>query len=365
MMRYWLAKSSLLLMAMMACSSMASGAEGPIYRIPDNEMIPEGVTLSKAADDWASVALDLKSAHAISIGQDVKLAVLDTGGDLSHPLVKDRVIASRDFTGSPNGVSDMVGHGTWCITRAVMTAPGVKIIVGKCLGDQGWGRDEWIEASIDWAVEIGADVVSMSLGSKTPSPRIRGAIQRAMGKGAIVIIVAAAGNEGPSEGTVGFPGGFPETICVASVGRRMNVSRFSSRGPRVDISAPGENVEAGLPGGKYGPMSGTSMATPQIAAIVALGVSHVRSAGRKLTLDDCREALSKTATDIPPTGRDTATGAGFVRPAAFLEVLAATPPPPPSLVKIELREADFAPDAWRRLRQAVPKLDGLTITLKP
>jgi subtilisin len=343
---------------------LASPENGPVYRIPDGELIPESVSLAKGAEDWAASKLDLASAHAIAKGKGVKVAILDTGCDLNHPIVKGKVVAARDFSNSPNGASDVQGHGTWCATRVLITAPEAEVIVGKVLGDQGWGSDSWIASGVDWAADSGADVISMSLGSSSPSANIRGAIQRATAKG--VIVVAAAGNEGPREGTVGFPGGFPEAICVASVGQSLQVSRFSSRGPRVDIAAPGESVVAGLPGGKYGPMSGTSMATPQVAGVAALGVSRMREVGKRLDNEACRNAMLTTANDLPPPGRDTASGAGFLRPTAFLQSLDATKPDKPNQpIKIEFAKGDFTAAGWEKLLQLNPKIDGFTFTIKP
>jgi subtilisin len=342
----------------------ADDKTGPIYQLPDHELIPEKLTLAAdVGEDWADKALGISEAHKLSKGKGVKIAILDTGLDLTHPVFAGKVIASRDFSGSRNGASDMQGHGTWCGSRALRVAPEAELINAKVLGDTGSGTDAAIASGIDWSAESGANVISMSLGSSAPSSRIRGAIQRAVAKG--IIVVAAAGNEGPAEGTVGFPGGFPESVCVASVNSANQVSRFSSRGPRVDVAAPGESVRSALPGGKYGNLSGTSMATPQIAGIAALSAAYSRGRLKELSPEEFRELLLKTASDLPPPGRDTASGAGLARPAELLMAIGNTSPPPPTEERIEFGVGDLTPSGLEKLKKLNPRIDRITFTLKP
>src|SRR5690606_38863081 len=107
-------------------------------------------------------------------GKGVKIAVLDTGVDAKHPDLKNKVIAARNFTSSPNA-GDKVGHGTHVASIAAGSgarsggrykgvAPGAKILNGKVLDDDGFGDDSEILAGMEWAVQQGADVINMSLG---------------------------------------------------------------------------------------------------------------------------------------------------------------------------------------------------------
>jgi subtilisin len=352
-----------------ACAALAVTSaradEGPIYRLPDSELLPEKLTLTAGVTpDWSVAALKLEAAHKITKGKSVRVAILDTGVDTNHQDLVGKVLANRDFTGSRNGAADVQGHGTHCAGIALRVAPEAEFLNGKVLGDSGSGSSLGIASGIDWAVEGGADVISMSLGSSAPDSRIRAAVQRAVARG--VIVIAAAGNEGPGEGTVGFPGGFPECVCVASTNSVGQVSRYSSRGPRVDIAAPGESIRSTYPGGRYAVLSGTSMATPQIAGIAALAVSHARTQSRKLTPDEFRELLLKTASDLPPPGRDTASGAGFVRPPELLASLTGdSPSPPPTGERIEFGAGDLTPSGLEKLRRINPRLERIEFVLKP
>jgi subtilisin len=237
-------------------------------------------------------------------------------------------------------------------------APACSLLVGKVLGDQGNGSDVGIAEGIDWAVSQGADVISMSLGADAPSSTIQSAVQRASSAG--VIVCAAAGNSGPGEGTVGYPGGFPECVCVAATGLVDNVADFSSRGPQVFIAAPGVDLVSTYPGGRYATMSGTSMATPHVAGCAALWVSVNQSIAKKDRPDAFKTALKVTALDLPPAGRDTASGYGLVRADHLVVGKSTTPPAAPSPRGFSFTDQDLTPDARKRLLAAFP---GATLRL--
>lgn len=208
-------------------------------------------------------------------------------------------------------------------------APQAKLLVGKVLGDNGSGSSTWIAAGIDWAVEQGADVISMSLGGPSPDGATRAAVQRALARG--VIVVAAAGNEGPAEGTVGYPGGYPECVCVAATDQQLRTATFSSRGGAVRVAAPGVNVRSCYPGGRFATMSGTSMATPYVAGCAALYVSAKKQRGEKPDPAEFSKLVAESR-DLPPTGRDTATGYGLVQPAKLVGTPTVPPVVPPPVI---------------------------------
>ena len=245
----------------------------------------------------------------------------------------------RDFTGSPVGAADRQGHGTHCAGIAaasgdgqgiVGAAPDARVLAVKVLGDGGSGLSTWIAAGIRYAADQGADVISMSLGGPSPDQATRDAIRYAVGKGCWV--VAAAGNEGP--GTIGFPGGYPESCSVAAVGQDLQRAGFSSTNAEVDVAAPGVQIWSTLPGNRYGAMSGTSMATPYAAGSLACVRGALKAAG--VAVPDqagLLAAVKATAKDIAPAGPDTGTGAGLLDPTALLARLLGpnqpSPPPPP------------------------------------
>lgn len=314
------------------------GMPNPEYKLPPGELSPGEVIVTTAAGDvadWGHGAIDVPAAWKVTKGKGATVAVLDTGADHGHRDLKGRIKASKDFTGSRSGDADVQGHGSHCLgvvgaaendTGMVGVAPGCELLSGKVLSDQGSGLSTWIAAGIDWAVEQGADVISMSLGSPGADARIQAACQRAIDRG--VIVIAAAGNEGPREGTVGFPGGFPGVICVAAVGPKLDTAAFSSRGRAVAVAAPGVNVRSCYPGDRFATMSGTSMATPYVAGCAALYVSRCKQLGLKPSPADFARRIEGTSRDLPPAGRDTATGFGLVQPVGLLAGLAPKEPDP-------------------------------------
>ncbi len=231
-------------------------------------------------------------------GKGVKIAVLDTGVDATHPDLKEQVVGAKNFTPSPDS-KDRYGHGTHVASVAAGTgaknaaykgvAPGAKILNGKVLGDDGRGSDSEIIAGIDWAVAQGADVVNMSLGGgDTPGvDPMEAAINKVSAEKGVLFAVAA-GNAG-DPGSVNSPGSAEAALTVGAVDDNDKLADFSSQGPRVgdgaikpDVTAPGVDITAAAaPGSEiekevgqkpegYLTISGTSMATPHAAGAAAL-----------------------------------------------------------------------------------------------
>lgn len=233
-------------------------------------------------------------------GKGVKIAVLDTGVDATHPDLKGKILASKNFSDSPD-TKDRVGHGTHVSSIAAGTgaksggkfkgvAPDAQLLEGKVLDDNGFGEDSGIMAGMEWAAAQGADIVNLSLGG-SDSPEIdplEEAVNRLSAtKG--VLFAIAAGNEGDAAGTVSSPGGADAALTVGAVDDKDVLAEFSSRGPRLgdgaikpDVTAPGVDITAAAaPGSEidkevgenpsgYLTISGTSMATPHVAGAAAL-----------------------------------------------------------------------------------------------
>ncbi|RZT14847.1 PA domain-containing protein [Kribbella sp. VKM Ac-2569] len=230
-------------------------------------------------------------------GSGVQVAVLDTGVDATHPDLDGKVKESQDFSGSPSGTEDHFGHGTHVAATIAGTgagaggtrkgvAPKADLLVGKVLGDDGYGYDSWIIAGMEWAASEGAKVVNMSLGGEAtdgtdPLSQAVNDITAQTG----TLFVVAAGNEGQDE-TVGTPGAAASALTVGAVDREDKLADFSSRGPRLgdaglkpEITAPGVGIIAARATGTvmgdpvdelYTAASGTSMATPHVAGAAAL-----------------------------------------------------------------------------------------------
>lgn len=303
--------------------------EIPQYKIPPNELHPQSVgRVAPAGLDWGTVALNCPDAWKKAAGKGVRVVVLDTGVDANHPDLKDNIDPNtlKDFSGSRFGVVDRQGHGTHCSGTVAEVAPDCTLGMGKVLGDTGSGGVDDIAAGIDWAVARGADVISLSLGGPGADSYIPPALDRALASG--VIVVVAAGNDGPNEGTIDYPGAYPQSLAVAAVDQNLQVARFSSRGKNVFVAAPGVNVRSTYPGGQYATMSGTSMATPHVAGLAALWVSANPGVAKKDRPAAFRKALAEVCKDLGVAGRDTAYGFGFPD-AKKLVGDGATPPPPP------------------------------------
>lgn len=227
-------------------------------------------------------------------GTGVTIAVVDTGIDPDHPDLTGRVAEMVDFTGE--GARDNNGHGTHCAGIAAGSgeasdgtyrgvAPGATLLGAKVLRGSGTGRMSDVMAGVEWAVDEGADVISLSLGSPGPcdgTDALSVTCDAAVDLG--VVICAAAGNDGPS-GRVGSPGCARNVITIGASDDDDRVASFSSRGPtgdgriKPDVVFPGVNIVAARADGTgmgrprddtYTEASGTSMATPHAAGAAAL-----------------------------------------------------------------------------------------------
>jgi subtilisin family serine protease len=225
-------------------------------------------------------------------GEGVRVAVLDTGMAPVHRDFTDRVVKKESFVPGQT-VDDGHGHGTHCIgTACGPTAPtslprygiagAAEIYAGKVLSNEGYGTDAYILAGMNWAVLEGCRVISMSLGAPTTvedaySQVYEQVARRAMRRGTLV--VAAAGNASRRPGKVepvGHPANCPSIVAVAALAPDLSVASFSCAGLNpdgglVDIAAPGVGVLSAAPEPlAYQRLSGTSMATPYVAGILAL-----------------------------------------------------------------------------------------------
>ncbi len=227
--------------------------------------------------------LEYTPAEACVTGESVVVAVLDTGVDIDHPALASNVLPNGvnmientfDVRDLPNGIDDnndgqvdeMVGHGTHVAGIVLQVAPDAAILPVKVLNSDGVGDAFSVTAGIYYAVEQGADVINLSLGSTYDSIAIQTAVDDASSAGAIV--VAATGN-GDRSLPVEFPAAADSVISVAATDAVADKASYSNFHETVDISAPGDNVSSAYPDGIYTSSSGTSMSTPIVAGSIAL-----------------------------------------------------------------------------------------------
>ncbi|MGX1503509.1 UNVERIFIED_CONTAM: subtilisin family serine protease [Streptomyces graminofaciens] len=277
-------------------------------------------------------------------GKGVKVAVLDTGVDASHPDLKDRVTESRSFIEGEE-VADRNGHGTHVSSTVGGSgaasgglekgvAPGAELAVGKVLSDEGSGSESQIIAGMEWAAkDIDAKIVSMSLGSQEGSdgtdPMAQAVNTLSAETGALFVV--AAGNSG-TPGSIGSPGAADAALTIGAVDASDQAAYFTSQGPRFgdnalkpDLSAPGVDILAARSQltageGPYTAMSGTSMATPHVAGVAALlAEKHPDWDGQQLKdalmstseqLDASAYALGAGRLDVPGAVGATVTATG-------------------------------------------------------
>ncbi|MGW0821640.1 S8 family peptidase [Streptomyces sp. NPDC002845] len=278
-------------------------------------------------DDVGNAQIGVPAAREAGYtGKGAKVAVLDTGWDHDHPDLQGRVVAEHNFANGSDNADDDNGHGTHVAGivagsggasggRYEGVAPDADLLVGQVLGASGSGFGSDIIEGMEWAVAQGADVVNLSLGSRTPSAGddVLSQAVNTLSAQSDTLFVVAAGNSGPGATTVGAPAAADAALTVGAVDSADAIASFSSRGPRLgdgaikpDITAPGVNVIAarakGTPAGdrdpvddNYARLSGTSMAAPATAGAAALlAQAHPKWDGERL-----KAALTATASPQP------------------------------------------------------------------
>ncbi len=291
-------------------------------KIQEPEDSTYGLKTIRAMQVWEDLNID---------GTGVVVGLLDTGIDINHPDLEGRVLKTKDFVSDyeDDVANDGNGHGTHCAgtiggkrsgSRAIGVAPGVRFIVGKIFSDEGKSTFSQIKSAMQWIVDPDNDpltappmrVISNSWGGRA-GVRFQAVIDtwRALG----VAPVFAAGNSGPRPKTVRSPGTYSNVITVGATDSDDEIARFSARGPFIfkgktyikpDISAPGVDVYSASPGAGYQTMSGTSMATPHVAGVVAL----MLQADPKISVEHIKDYLKASSVDLGEKGEDNDFGWG-------------------------------------------------------
>ena len=314
---------------------------------------------------WVLDMMDVPAAWQVTQGAGAVVAVIDSG---VYPYVSDLAGSVRtgpDYTGisTPRSNPDWGVHGTWMASLiaghghgpgggsgVIGVAPRSTILSIRVIPDRAdphYRRYEHepepnvqdsLARGIDFAVQHGAKVISMSIGYSAPNGAVKQALQEAFSHG--VVVVASAGNSGAPAGTndavqapVSFPADYPGVISVGAVNMAGKVASFSSENLSVRVAAPGLSVPAQGRDGQYWWVSGTSPACALVAGVAAL----IKSRYPDLAPSLVASALTSTTTNRPPGGYDTEVGFGIVDAAAALAQaakeakLAGDPPLPAGL----------------------------------
>ncbi len=310
--------------------------EGGVLRV-DDDVVVEAVDRVGASGrsapaqpfqtvPWGINALNAPSVWPLTIGATVKVGVIDTGIDFSHPDLSLNIKGGYnaiDFTKSAN---DDNGHGTHVAGTVaasnnsigvVGVAPAANLYAIKVLDRRGSGYLSDVIEGLDWAVMNGMQVVNMSLGSSSDVQSLHDAVIRTRAAG--VAQVAAAGNSG---GAVIYPAAYPEVIAVSAVDNTSTTTSWSSRGPAVDLAAPGASIFSTYKGQTYKTLSGTSMATPHVTGAAALLLTMPAKCDLDLNgacdPSEVQQRLESTARDLGVVGKDDFYGSGLVDAAAAL-----------------------------------------------
>lgn len=320
-----------------------------------------GVDRIDAERVWGGADKALNIAPNGITGAGIKVAIIDSGIDSDHPDLAANIKGganwapngqTKDSSGycsggaeNPANYEDEHGHGTHVagIVAAVDNAasgdggligvaPQAGLYILRALDRCAYGYMDDVARAVEWASGLNggvkADIISMSLACYYPAqpaacddPVMRNAVNAAYANN--ILLVAAAGNNGNSEGTgdqVGYPAAYDSVIAVAATTSADIRALYSSTGPKVELAAPGASVYSTYLNGGYTYMSGTSMAAPHVAGLAAL----VKGANPGMTASAIRTRLQQTVTDMGAAGRDPQFGYGLINaPAA----VGASPPP--------------------------------------
>lgn len=277
---------------------------------------------------WGWQDLRLPECWLMATGKGVNIYVLDTGGDILHVDLKTQVKGVFNAVDGSFDVSDEMGHGTHVsgISGAadnpigmIGVAPDANIYIVKIFAGEGADLSDYL-AGLDWVLQHeveGPKVVNLSIGSPSSSSAEKWKLNQLYEAG--ITIVAAAGNSGDFYEDIDYPGRYATTIAVASSNSQSLISDFSSRGQGVDIAAPGEDIISATPNNEYQEWSGTSMASPFVAGVVALMLEFQPLLNPKTI----KELLIQTATDVYAVGKDSASGYGIINPLKCLRKIIA------------------------------------------
>ncbi|RRJ64658.1 serine protease [Paenibacillus oralis] len=281
--------------------------------------IPKGIQMIQAPAFWEKG----------SYGRGVKIAVLDTGCDVSHPDLKERIIGGRNFTDDDGGNSEIYtdynGHGTHVAgtiaaskndNGVVGVAPEAGVLILKVLNRRGEGRPEWIAKAIEYAIAQRVNIINMSLSAGGEHDGIHKAIQRAVENN--IIVVCAAGNSSREEKR--YPAAYNECVSVGAVDFNGEDAVFLTKNNEVDLTAPGVNIKSCYPlnlvpdrNEPYKVISGTSMSSPHVAGALALVLNYCQGPeqfGRSLTEAELYAQIVKCT--IPLGRKKSAEGNGLL-----------------------------------------------------
>lgn len=293
--------------------------------IPDDPLWPQ---------QWGPAKIGAPEAWDTTTGSpDVLIAVVDTGVDYNHPdIAANYMPGGYDFLNGDDDPIDDHSHGTHVAGTIAATTfnglgvagmcPDCRVMAEKVLSQFGSGTSFQVAAGVVHATDFGADIINMSLGGGF-SQVGEDATNYAFANG--VLVVSACGNSAGQNCI--FPAGHANSMAISCSTSTDEICGFSSRGSRVDVSAPGTNILSTILNNVYGTKSGTSMSTPHVAGTAALALSL----NPALTNEQLWGLLQLTA--IQPLSEEWNSDHGFGTVNAAAVVAGALSPPDTRLPK--------------------------------
>ncbi|WP_110929789.1 S8 family peptidase [Paenibacillus bouchesdurhonensis] len=259
---------------------------------------PASSTKERATDiPWGVKRIGAPDVWSFSTGHRIRIGVIDTGADYSHPDLRYSLARGIHLLNRANLPHDDNGHGTH-IAGTIAAAGGAQGMIGvaprsliypvKAFDHNGSAYVSDIILGIDWCVRSGMHIINMSFGMKSTSVALKNIVNKAHEAG--IVIVASSGND-KKQRTADYPAKYAQTISVGATNRDGKIAAFSNSGPYIDIYAPGEKITSSWLGGGHREMSGTSMATSHVSGAIAL----LLAARPNLTPGEIKRRLRRTA----------------------------------------------------------------------
>jgi thermitase len=266
-----------------------------------------------AGSQWDLRDMQAPAAWNKALGNGVRVAVVDTGIAGGHPDLEGKIVVQKDLVHNDDvAEDDGSGHGTHVAGTigaatnnglgVAAVCPGCKLMAVKAGDGKKGFFDDDLAQSIYWSTNNRARVINLSIGGEEFSWALKHAVDYAWEHR--VVVVAAAGNERTSKPS--YPAAYGHAISVVAIDKSDRKSNFSNFGSTVDVAAPGVDILSTVPGGGYGIKSGTSMASPHVAALAGLLASQDRSA------PEIRRRIQSTASDLGTEGKDKYFGWGLI-----------------------------------------------------